>query len=116
MNDQTNPPSYPQPIFFNPKTASFSPVPEQEADNHSQPHHHKPFPAELLKRLLANGSSNNLLTNLLAQSLQSGQTAPSPDFAMQALSSLLANTKRPQNKKEDSQPSQNEKEEIIEEK
>ena len=114
MNDQTNPPSYPQPIFFNPKTASFSPMPEQQ-EIPVQNHQHKPFPAELLKRLLSNGNSNNLLTNLLAQSLQSGQTSPSPDFAMQALSSLLANTKRPQNKKEPSPP-QNEQEEIIEEK
>lgn len=108
MNNQTNPPSYPQPIFFNPETETFSTVPpqqnEQFSPSPSQPPHntsqnHKPFPAELLKKILSNGSTDNLLMGLLSQGLQKGQSSP-PDFAVQALASLLANDRNKPQKTE----------------
>ena len=109
MNNQ-NPPSFPEPIFFNENTSSFSPMPEQQPPR--QNHNHKPFPSELLKRLISNNSSNNLLATLLSQSLQPNNPCQSPDFAIQALSSLLSKPTR-QEKKPQTPPPQAEKEEII---
>jgi hypothetical protein len=53
-----------------------------------------------------------LLATLLSQSLQPNNPCQSPDFAIQALSSLLSKPTR-QEKKPQTPPPQEEKEEII---